>query len=783
MRGGSARFLAGAALAALLAYEAAATEGPALEGPATAATQAAPATATETAPGTDAAPAATAAPDGATGEGDPDEPAAEIDPDPEDDPEDEPALRSGADAEAEPGTAKSSTTKSDEVEAGESKPAEIKPELRPAAVEVPLAPAAAPAAATAPETAAPAAPSIDALVPVPEPANVPPPGLADIGPPAGAPVKDTARETVKDAVKETVKETAKDTEKDASPAVAPAGQAAREAAPPAPPPAAAAAVEDAAVTAALRALLAERGGSAEERRLRETLAQAYEARGFKPVWIEHGTLSARAAAVRTVLAGAATEGLDPADYPLPADPGQAATAATLASAELKYSNAAVTYARHAMSGRFDPGRVHPLVTPRRTVPKTEEVIAKVAQAADPGAALAAYNPPHDGYRALRTILAEMRSATAAEETARVPGGPLLRPGMRDARVPALRAKLGIAGEAADTLYGPDLVAAVEAFQETHDLAVDGVVGSRTLAALNGGGKATINDIIANMERWRWLPRDLGTTHIMVNIPEFTVRIWRNGQMIHRTRVITGKPSTPTPVFTDDMEYVVINPAWNVPPSIVRNEMLPLLASDPEAITRQGLEVLVNGRPVDPYEIYGADPNSISFRQPPGERNALGRIKFMFPNRHHVYLHDTPTRHLFAREVRTFSHGCIRVNEPLKFGEVVFSLGLPGEHWSPGRIESMFGRQENIIQFRQQFPVHVAYFTTMVDETGALVVRDDVYSYNAQVKALLGLEGEVRRFSPPPSARPVALPPPVVRPAGPPPTFLEQLFGIRPMRGG
>ena len=211
-------------------------------------------------------------------------------------------------------------------------------------------------------------------------------------------------------------------------------------------------------------------------------------------------------------------------------------------------------------------------------------------------------------------------------------------------------------------------------------------------------------------------------------------------------------------------------------------MLPLLASDPEAITRQGLEVLVNGRPVDPYEVYGADPNAISFRQPPGERNALGRIKFMFPNQHHVYLHDTPTRHLFAREVRTFSHGCIRVNEPLKFGEVVFGLGLPGEHWSPARIESMFGREENIIQFREQFPVHVVYFTTMVDETGALVVRDDVYSYNAQVKALLGLEGEVRRFSPPPSARPVALPPPV-RPAGPPPTFLEQLFGVRPMRGG
>jgi murein L,D-transpeptidase YcbB/YkuD len=214
-------------------------------------------------------------------------------------------------------------------------------------------------------------------------------------------------------------------------------------------------------------------------------------------------------------------------------------------------------------------------------------------------------------------------------------------------------------------------------------------------------------------------------------------------------------------------------------------MLPLLASDPDAITRQGLEVLVNGRPVDPYEVYGVDPGKISFRQPPGERNALGRIKFMFPNQHHVYLHDTPSRSLFQRDVRAFSHGCIRVFEPLKFGETVFGLGLPGENWSPARIESMFGREENIIKFREQFPVHVVYFTTMVDETGALAVRDDVYRYNAQVKALLGLEGTVRPFARPPSAKPVSLtqPPSALRPVEPPPNFLELLFGIRTPRRG
>ena len=357
-------------------------------------------------------------------------------------------------------------------------------------------------------------------------------------------------------------------------------------------------------------------------------------------------------------------------------------------------------------------------------------------------------------------------------------------------MPALRTRLGVAGDPSDTVYDPALVDAVKAFQAKHELSPDGVVGSQTVAALNGGAKVTVNDIIANMERWRWLPRDLGRTFIMVNIPEFAVRIWQDGRMIHRTKVVTGKPETPTPVFSDNMEYVVINPAWNVPPSIVRNEMLPLLASDPDAITRQGLEVLVNGRVVDPYEVYGADPGSISFRQPPGERNALGRIKFMFPNQHYVYLHDTPSRLLFQRDVRAFSHGCIRVYEPLKFGEVVFGLGLPGESWPPSRIESMFGGEEHIINFRQQFPVHVVYFTAMVDDTGALVVRDDVYRHNAQVKALLGLEGTVKPFSRPASSRPVSLtqPPPMFRPAEPPPgfvppSFLEQLFGIRSPRRG
>jgi murein L,D-transpeptidase YcbB/YkuD len=218
----------------------------------------------------------------------------------------------------------------------------------------------------------------------------------------------------------------------------------------------------------------------------------------------------------------------------------------------------------------------------------------------------------------------------------------------------------------------------------------------------------------------------------------------------------------------------------VPPSIVRNEMMPLLASDPGAITRQGIEVLVNGRAVDPYELrYGVDPNRVSFRQPPGERNALGRIKFMFPNTHHVYMHDTPKRQLFANERRAYSHGCIRVHEPMRFGEIVFGIGLPGEGWNEARIAGQFGAQERYIRFREHIPVHVAYFTLHADENGTLVSREDIYRHNAQVKALLGLEGQVRTIAPQPVA---SRPAPLARPAEPP-NFFEQLFGIRPARGG
>ncbi len=232
------------------------------------------------------------------------------------------------------------------------------------------------------------------------------------------------------------------------------------------------------------------------------------------------------------------------------------------------------------------------------------------------------------------------------------------------------------------------------------------------------------EIIANMERWRWMPRDLGADRIEVNIPDFELAVKRGGAVAHRTRVIVGKTTTPTPVFSDRMRFIVVNPSWSVPPSIIQKEMAAKHGGDLSYLAQRGFQVSYrNGR--------------ASVRQPPGERNALGRVKFVFPNDYSVYLHDTPTRGLFAQTRRAFSHGCVRVNEPFKLAEAVLA---PTKEWSEARLRSMIGPSERRIDLNEPLPVHIEYFTAFVDENGQLQLRDDIYGYSAKTRAALKLSG-------------------------------------------
>jgi len=458
---------------------------------------------------------------------------------------------------------------------------------------------------------------------------------------------------------------------------------------------------------------------------REAIRAFYEARGFNPLWIADGAFTPAAHKVMAVLQAAAAEGLDPADYPLPQVDGLAGDnrGRALADADLKLTAAIVLYARDARGGRIEPTKLSKLLTPTRELPDAGDVLERLGAAADPGAALAAYNPPHAQYAALKRKLAEVRSERPAQPPmVRVPKGPPLRLGMQDERVPLIRARFGLdVTPDGDHTYDEKVAAAVADFQREHGLAADGILGAQTLAAL-GAGETTSGrleaDIIANMERWRWLPANLGDRHISVNIPAYMVRVLERGEVIHEARVIVGKPETPTPVFSDVMRHVVVNPYWNVPPSILRKEFLPRMAQDPDYATRRGYEVIRRG-------------NSISIRQPPGERNALGHIKFMFPNEHAVYLHDTPSRSLFKRSERAFSHGCVRVDDPFTFAEIVL-----GNAWPQSRMKKLIGKGERLVRLPELIPIHLTYFTLVVTDEGKLVRYPDIYSHDQRVAAAL-----------------------------------------------
>src|SRR5262249_926893 len=299
----------------------------------------------------------------------------------------------------------------------------------------------------------------------------------------------------------------------------------------------------------------------------------------------------------------------------------------------------------------------------------------------------------------------------------------------DERVPALRERLGVTGNDGNT-YDKTLAEAVKKFQQQHDLSATGTLGAATLDALNGRAQPDrVPDIILpNMERWRWMPHRFPDTYVIVNLPDFTLRVMHNGKQLWTTRIVIGKPEMPTPIMTADMKYITINPTWNVPPSIVNHEYLPALAQDPTVLERMGLRVDRN-----------AD-GSIHIWQPPGEKNALGRIRFNFPNKFLVYQHDTPDKYMFAYDKRAFSHGCMRVQDPVHYAEVLLSLVRPADGYTEDRIKKMFGTGEVDIQFPAFISVNLTYHTALLDsaadDTGNVQNRDHSHAPDRSLPPVL-----------------------------------------------
>ena len=478
---------------------------------------------------------------------------------------------------------------------------------------------------------------------------------------------------------------------------------------------------------------------------------AYAARQGQTLWLSEGKVLPAVAALKAHIQRADEDGLNVQRllslWPLDASVTSNVLDEKRADIDIALSFVAYMYVQDARGGRIEPSRLSSLLTPNLSLPFPVELMARLGQAGPEGVrdVLASYQPVHAGYKALKAKLADLRADLIASRdvTGSTGASPLLVsgfmgqglivPGKADPRVPLLRMRLNQPASD-DTLYDAALQDAVREFQRANGLKPDARITPKTRDALEDvrapvtradkklDPEARLTSVIANMERWRWLPQDLGKTHIFVNVPNYQLNMVSDGAVIHQTRVIVGKPETQTPIFSDEMQFLIVNPSWYVPPSIMKKEFIPRLALDPEYASKRGYEVIRRG-------------NSVSVRQPPGERNALGHIKFMFPNQHAVYLHDTPTRHLFRNDARAFSHGCVRVEGPFHLAE---RLLLEKQGFTEKTLRAMVGRGERMIKLNERVPVHLTYFTHFVDETGALVTRNDLYGHDLRIKKALSL---------------------------------------------
>jgi murein L,D-transpeptidase YcbB/YkuD len=474
----------------------------------------------------------------------------------------------------------------------------------------------------------------------------------------------------------------------------------------------------------------------------------YEGRDGSPLWED------RVDGVMRVVGDAATEGLDAAAYHPAAiasrrsdrsDDGQAALDLLVSDAVLRYAHD-VRY-----------GRSRPHITAEAAIepaPDVGPLVRAVAEATDVETALRALPPAHPQYRALRGALATHRATlTAGQRWPVVAEGPTLRPGMSDPAVPSLRARLAATGEftgdahSKSLRFDPPLVDAVKAFQDTHGLATDGVVGPLVRAALNVGPATRVEQIVVNMERWRWLPEDLGTRRVMVNIAAARMRFMDGDRIVFEGPVIVGEPDKMTPQFSSTITHVVFNPSWTVPDKIARKELLPKVQRDSAYFERQGIRLIGSWHPAsssdDPERAdwngaHGA--SGFRLRQAPGPQNPLGRVKFLLPNVFGVYLHDTSNRNLFRRERRTLSHGCVRVGGALDFADDVLA---EQSNWSAERRDRILGGwQTTTLGVESPVAVHLMYETASVDAAGRVHFIDDVYGRDHRLAdALAGRKPE------------------------------------------
>jgi len=480
------------------------------------------------------------------------------------------------------------------------------------------------------------------------------------------------------------------------------------------------------------------------------LPRFYERRAYHLAWgDDDGSLPQLEALIRAIK-DAGREGLTPTDYHLAkieaiykqVQQNQknrfSLAPRILVDLDLLATDAFLIYGSHLLAGRVNPETIDPEWIANRRDADFASVLQVALDSNQIEQILTEFLPPQPGYTRLKQVLADYKEIAAKGGWPVVPSGSKMQKDDRGERVALLRARLVVSGElntkstADTTLFDAELDSAVRGFQRRYGLDADGAVGPATLEALNVSAQKRVEQIRVNMERWRWLPQDLGERYLLVNVANFELEVMDKTHPILTMRAVVGKYYRRTPVFSDRITYLVLSPYWHVPPRIAVEDKLPLIRKNPDYLSQENIKIFqgwdAGTKEIDPKSIDWSQITARNFhyrlRQEPGPKNALGRVKFMFPNKFDVYLHDTPSRELFSKTVRTFSSGCIRIEKPIELAEYLLRKD---PKWNRESILATIDKRiERTVLLPESIPIHLLYWTTWADEDGTVQFRNDIY---------------------------------------------------------
>ena len=483
------------------------------------------------------------------------------------------------------------------------------------------------------------------------------------------------------------------------------------------------------------------------------LKSFYSSRSGAPVWVDSRGFNAFSHSATAELISAGDWGLDASDFPVPQLDADITSLENLADVEIAFSLSVVEYADQARGGRIDPSALSLWLDHAPVTTFATGVMIEVISHADAGEALRKMHPQAPAFEVLRQAYLKMRqeiiSPPRRDPATILAPGAKLKVGQWHPDVVIIRQRIGSAATAGfESQFDEDLASALHDYMGRARIRMRwGVIDDRVREVINRPppppNKSDLDRIIANMERWRWVPADLGRLHIWNNLPEFMTRVVKDGTLIHEERIIIGQPETQTPVFSAPMRQVVFQPEWGVPPSIKINDLLPKLQDgDFDVLDRRDMRILsLKGKELNPerFNWDKVDIRDVGIYQRAGDANPLGLVKFLFPNKHHVYMHDTNSRALFKHSERTFSHGCIRVRDPQKFAELI--LG-EDQGWDKKKVAKNlldWDKPSNKIDLIRPVPVHNVYFTLIHGADGKLRKLDDIYGHDKRIiQALSGV---------------------------------------------